>query len=261
MFNPKTKIIEKIYSELKWPIEELENIFIKQTNVYIDYANVRPWSNRIGWNIDLKRLKQFLDSFDNIQSVKFYDGILKGDKKSEKAGKEKIKIFKDNFKTKPVKIMRHSIDFSSIRSDETSLLEQFIRKCLLLNYKIKTIEYLNEKFLEMNKNGKYYIEDRKCNFDVEIGRDMFLDYERNTVDTFILWSGDSDFYDPIKQLLEDNKKMVLFATSGRIAKELNDLQKDGLKIFDINKIREFICWKKQIYPINAKRNPCGPLKL
>ncbi|MBU4482334.1 hypothetical protein L6278_00075, partial [Candidatus Parcubacteria bacterium] len=84
MFNPKTKIIEKIYSELKWPIEELENIFIKQTNVYIDYANVRPWSNRIGWNIDLKRLKQFLDSFNTINLVKFYSGTLVGNISSEK---------------------------------------------------------------------------------------------------------------------------------------------------------------------------------
>ncbi len=142
--------------------------------------------------------------------------------------------------------MRHSINFSSIRSDETSLLEQFIRRCLLLNYEIKTIEYLNEKFSEMNQKGIYYIEDRKCNFDVEIGRDMFLDYERNVVDTFILWSGDSDFYDPIKQLLEDNKKVILFATSGRVAKELNKLKEDGLFIFDIQKIRNFICYKKQI---------------
>ncbi len=43
MFNPKTKRIEKIHNELKWPIEELKNIFIGQTNIYIDYANVRPW--------------------------------------------------------------------------------------------------------------------------------------------------------------------------------------------------------------------------
>ncbi|MFH1890329.1 MAG: NYN domain-containing protein [Candidatus Kuenenbacteria bacterium] len=246
MFNPKTKRIENISKKYSKRIKRLEKLFFGDVNVYVDYANVRPWSRRLGWNIDLKRLKQFLDSFDNIQSIKFYDGILKGDKKSEKTGKEKIKIFKNNFKTKPVKIMKHSIDFSSIRSDETSLLEQFIRRCLLLNYEIKTIEYLNEKFFEMNQKGIYYIEDRKCNFDVEIGRDMFLDYERNTVDTFILWSGDSDFYDPIKQLLEDNKKVVLFATSGRIAKELNKLQEDGLFIFDIQKIRNFICYKKQI---------------
>ncbi len=246
MFNPKTERIKKMSEKYLERIRRLEELFFGNVNVYIDYANVRPWSNRLGWNIDLKRLKQFLDSFDNIEEVKFYDGTLENDKIPNKISEQNKNIFKDGFKTKPVKIMKHSIDYTSIKPDETSLLEQFIRRCLLLNYEIKTIEYLNEKFKEMNQKGVYYIEDRKCNFDVEIGRDMFLDYERNNVDTFILWSGDSDFYDPLKQLLRDDKKVVLFATAGRISRELNELQKEGLFIFDIQKIRNFICYKKQI---------------
>lgn len=245
MFQFKTKIIESIAKNSQSKIKELERLFDGRVNVYIDFANVRPWSNRLKWNIDIKRLKQFLDSFDNIVSTKFYDGILQGDKISEKMGRLKRKVFKDGFITKSVKIMNHSIDYTSIKSTDTSLLEKFIRKCLLLNYDLKTIEYLNEKFLEMNNKSIFFIEDRKCNFDVEIGRDMFLDYERNNIDTFILWSGDSDFYDPIKQLLADNKNVILFATARRVARELNELEKDGLFIYDINKIRNFICFKRQ----------------
>lgn len=122
------------------------------------------------------------------------------------------------------------IDYSSIKPNSTDLLERFIKKCLLREYKLETVEYLNSKFKEMNQNGKYYIEDRKCNFDVEIGRDMLLDYEKDNIDTFILWSGDSDFYDPIKQLLSDGKKVILFATARRVALELNKLGRDGLFI-------------------------------
>jgi len=86
---------------------------------------------------------------------------------------------------------------------------------------------------------------------------MLLDYEKNNVDTFILWSGDSDFYDPIFQLLNDNKNVVLFATARRIAVELNNLREEGLKIFDIKKIKEFICWKKQI--LESQKDPLqGP---
>jgi uncharacterized LabA/DUF88 family protein len=246
MFTPKTERIEKISKTYPKRIKELEGLFFGNVNIYIDYANVRPWSRSLQWAIDLKRLKQFLDSFDNIKSIKLYDGILEGDEKSEETGSHKQKIFKEGFKTKPVKIMKHSVDFTSIKSTEASLLEQFIRRCLLLNYELKTIEYLNERFLEMNKKGIHYIEDRKCNFDVEIGRDMFLDYERNNVDTFVLWSGDSDFYDPIRQLLADDKKVILFATSGRVSRELNKLVKSGLFIFDIQKIKEYICYVKQI---------------
>lgn len=253
MFIAKTEKIRKLAEERDAIVKNLESLFENKVGIYIDYANVRPWSTKLGWNIELKRLKQFLDSFENIKFVKVYNGTLKEDEKSEELQKLMEKIFKDGFKTKPVKIMKRSIDYSSIKSTATDLLDGFIRRCLLRKYDIETIEYLNEKFREMNQKGIYYISDLKCNFDVEIGRDMLLDYEKNTIDTYVLWSGDSDFYDPIAQLLNNNKKVILFATTKRVASELNSLQKNGLIIFDIKKIKEFICWNQQI--LKAKRTP------
>ena len=246
MFKPISLRMEKLAEQLNKHIDVLENLLFDDVAMYIDYANVRPWSDKLGWNIDLKRLKTFLNCFDNIQSIKLYDGTLEGDIKSQKLSKQKTKIFKKGYITKPVKIMKQSIDFSSIKSNSSDLLEKFIRKCLLREYKLETVEYLNEKFKEMNKNGKYYIEDRKCNFDVEIGTDMMLDFERGNIDTFVLWSGDSEFYDPVNKLLKNNKKVILFATARKVSKELNSLINEGLIIFDIQRIREFICWKKQI---------------
>jgi hypothetical protein len=52
--------------------------------MYIDYGNVRPWSVKTGWHIELRRLKQFLDSFDTIQAVNFYNGYLEGNDRSKK---------------------------------------------------------------------------------------------------------------------------------------------------------------------------------
>jgi uncharacterized LabA/DUF88 family protein len=126
------------------------------------------------------------------------------------------------------------------------LLKQFIKQSLLRKYDVATIEQLNRKFAEMNTQGIYSIEDRKCNFDVEIGRDMLIDYERNHVDTFVLWSGGSDFADPIAQLIEDGKNVRLFAIPRRVATELSMLREKGLFIFDIQKIRDFICWKSEL---------------
>jgi len=246
MFKPKTERIKKISARYQNRIKGLEELLPGTVNMYIDYANVRPWASKLSWNIDIKRLKQFLDSFDNIKSVKFYNGKLDGDKVSEKFYRDGVRIFKDDYKTKPVKIIKHSINYSSIKPNSTDLLEQFIRKCLLREYKLETVEHLNRKFEEMNRNGKYFIEDRKCNFDVEIGRDMLLDYERDKIDTFVLWSGDSDFYDPLKQLMDDGKNVILFATARKVASELNKLRGSGLFIYDIQKIRNFICYKKQI---------------
>ena len=142
--------------------------------------------------------------------------------------------------------MQFAIDATSIPADSTTLLDQFIKRSLLRQYEVATIEYLNERFRDMNKKGELYIEDRKCNFDVEIGVDMLLDYERNGTETFALWSGDSDFSDPIEKLLKAGKMVILFATARKVSKELSALRDQGLVIFDIQKIRDFICWRKEL---------------
>ena len=245
MFNPKTERIKQIAENSKPVVEQLEQVFGASTRVYIDYANVRPWSTKLGWHIDLKRLKQFLDSFDTIEAINFYNGYLEGDERSEREIKE-IENQKYIVRSKPVKILRFSINASSVPADSTALVKQFIRRALLRKYEVGTIEYLNQRFADMNKKGEFFIEDRKCNFDVEIGVDMLLDYERNGTETFVLWSGDSDFSDPLDKLLKAGKKVVLFGTAGRISSELNDLRVSGLQIIDIFDLKEFICWKKEI---------------
>jgi uncharacterized LabA/DUF88 family protein len=245
MFNPKTEKIKQIAGNKPKLLKRLENIFEFSTRIYIDYANVRPWSNKLKWHIDLKRLKQFLDSFDTIEAINFYNGYLGGNKQSEREIKE-IENHRYFVRTKPVKILRFPIDVSSIPKDSTALLDQFVRRALLRKYEVGTIEYLNDRFRDMNKKGEYYIEDRKCNFDVEIGVDMLLDYEKNGTETFVLWSGDSDFADPLERLLKAGKKVVLFGTAGRISSELNALKETGLQIFDVFHLKEFICWKKEL---------------
>ena len=247
MFNPKTERIQKLASKYPGRIKELEDIFDCATNIYIDYANVKPWATKLHWHVEPKRLKQFLDSFENIRATKIYNGTLKGNLESEEFSKDLVRMGYE-LHTKPVKIMRKSIDVSSIPSTSSDILKDFIRKPLLNKLKVETIEYLNHELADLNRQGILYIEDRKCNFDVEIGRDMLIDYDKNNVENFILWSGDSDFASPIEQLLEDKRKVYIFATSRRVASELNDLTKSGLKVFDIQKIRNFICWKKEIVP-------------
>ncbi len=253
MFKPFTKRISQLHNLNQDVVAQLEILLYGTFNTYIDYANVRPWADKLGWHIDTKRLIQFLKSFDNIGKTKFYVGQLVGDQDSENFIKTLISQ-KYDVRTKPVKIMSIPIDASSISRQSTSILNSFIRAALIRLYDVATIEYLNKKFEEMNKRGIYTIEDRKCNFDVEMGRDILLDHERNSVDTFVLWSGDSDFAEPVERLLDDGKKVLLFATARRVSAELNNLQKKGLFIFDIQKIKNFICWKKEITPPKSKRD-------
>lgn len=241
MFKPKTEKIAKLAKEHPKVIENLESMFDRKTNVYIDFANVVRWQDKLKWHVDLKRLKQLFDSFDTINKVKSYHGTLSGNGFSNQIKNEAEKSHYD-FKTKEVSIRRLSIDVSSIPLNSPALLENFIRRSLLSKFNLETIEYLNKKLKELNDRGIKFIEDLKCNFDVEIGRDMLLDYEKNEIKNFILWSGDSDFADPVKQLLEDKKKVVIFATARKVATELAET---GALIFEIKKIKEFICWGKE----------------
>ncbi len=167
MFAPKTERIKDIAKMYLERILELEKIFNKKTNVYIDYANIKPWSTKLGWHIDLKRLKQFLRSFDDINSIKFYHGTIIGEAVSEEFRDNMKRLFGEDAKTKPVKIMKLSIDISSIPIESPALLS-------------------------------------------------------------------------------DGKKVAIFGTTRRIASELNELREKGLTIFDIQKIRNFICWKKEM---------------
>lgn len=257
MFRPYTNRIKEIAIVYPPTITQLESLLVGTFNTYIDYANVRPWADKLGWHIDTKRLMQFLQSFDNAGVAKFYVGELIGDEDSKNFIKD-VASQHYEVRTKPVKIMRIPIDASSIPKQSTSLLNNFIRTALIRLYDVATIEYLNRKFAEMNQRGLYTVEDRKCNFDVEIGRDMLLDHERNHVDTFMLWSGDSDFAEPVAQLLNDGKKVILFATARKVSSELNALQSKGLFIFDIQKIRNFICWKREINLQKTQKGlPCG----
>lgn len=245
MFKPKTERIKQLAEKYSDKISELEKIFDKSTNIYIDWGNVFEWQDRLGWHISLKRLKQLLDSFDTVREVKFYKGTLRGDKESEDFIEE-TKSYHYIVITKPVKIMNLSIDVSSIPSSSPEILKQFIREALLKKLNIETIEFLNARLKELNERGIRFIKDLKCNFDVEIGRDMLLDYHSITIDNFVLWSGDSDFADPLRQLLLDKKKVTLFATARKVAAELNDLRNYGLFIFDIQKIKDFICWPREM---------------
>lgn len=245
MFTPSTEKIKELAAKHPRVIADLEAIFDKKTNIYIDWANVLGWQRKLRWHIDARRLKQLLNSFDTVAAVRLYYGTLTGDTVSEQFIADARELAYE-VRTKPVKLMRLPIDVSSIPLNSPSILQNFIRKPLLSKFSLETVEYLNSKLKELNDQGVKYIEDRKCNFDVELGRDILTDCEQNGIENFVLWSGDSDFADPVETLLSINKKAVLFSTVRRVAHEFNALREKGLYIFEIQKIRDFICWKKDI---------------
>lgn len=242
MFNPKTIRIKELSALHAETIKTLEGIFDGPSNLYIDWANVLHWQDRLGWHFDIRRMKQFFDSFEDIKSIKIYTGTLLGNKKSEDAVREMPSMEYD-VTTKPVKIIKISIDTSSASLDSPSLLKQFIKKSLLDRLDSNSVVTLNRNLAKLNKAGQFYIEDLKCNFDVELGRDLLRDFESNKIKNFVLWSVDSDFSSPLEQMKCNDKKVVIFAISGQVSAELYST---GNYIFDVKKIKEFLCWSREM---------------
>lgn len=253
MFTPKTERIKDLAEKEPYRVEELSTIFSGNTYHYIDYANVLPWARKLGWHIKPKRLKQFLDSFDTIKSVKFYTGTLPGDKQSEDFAEE-IKEIGYSLVTKPVKFLKLLIDVTGIPLDSAVVIKDFMRKPFLKLLSRNSVESINADLLEHNKKGMRYIEDRKCNFDVEIGRDIMADYHTGEADNFVLWSNDSDFANPVQQLLHDGKRVTVVTTSGTLSRELSALRSAGLHVYEIKKMRNFICRQAEIMKVLADTN-------
>jgi uncharacterized LabA/DUF88 family protein len=223
-------------------IDELKSWIDGKTHVYIDYANVRVKCEEKGWMLDVDKTFRLFHSLGNVAAIKIYFGKIVGKRSSEgflamlrKTGFDVI--------TKPVKCMKLSVDVSSISKDSPNIIKNFLDVSLLRKLKVEDLEYLNEQLRKMNALGCKYVEKWKCNFDVEIAVDMLLDNELRGVDTFCLWSGDSDFAGPVLQLLNQKKRVIVF--SDGVATELNDLRPDGLRIYDLKKLKDLVGYEKQ----------------
>ncbi len=241
-------------------MSDLETIFGTRVAVYIDYANIYHWRKKLGWQFDIRRMKQFLDSFDSIEKTYFYQWTLVGDLLSESFVK-KAGEYGYISRTKPVKIMKLSINASSIPDNSPALLDQFLSRSILRELSVSDIEYFNRRLSTLNQSGKEFVEERKCNFDVEMSLDILTDLLQNpSIDTYILWTGDSDFCDIVKRLLEQGKKVYIFGTSRKISVELAN---SGAQIYDVQKIRNFLCENKSIEEFcqyKAKGTPWGAPK-
>lgn len=246
MFIPKTGRIKALIEKFPYVETDLDPLFgANSANVYVDYGNVRNWADRLKWHIDLKRLKQLLDSFQGKTIAKFYYGTRDGFQDSEELTKT-VGAMGYQIHTKPVKAIRLSIDVSSVSPDSPDILRSLICTPLLKTLSVQTIQHLNDHLRELNRKNILSFDDLKCNFDVEIGRDMLIDQAVGEAEVFALWSCDSDFAGPVEELLDDHRRVVVFGTSGMVSRELNMLRKKGLQIYDVKKLKEMICWPREL---------------
>ena len=135
---------------------------------------------KLGWNINWKKVKEYLENYKEVVEWKYYVGVKADDEKMQKYLRYLNAIGFYVF-TKPLK-------------------------------KIK-IEKSEDSFKIYNKSHIY-----KANFDVEITADILLDKAKT--DEVIIFSGDSDFQYLCKKLKDIGKKVIIYSSRTTISWEL-----------------------------------------
>lgn len=85
------------------------------------------------------------------------------------------------------------------------------------------LQKLNIDITELQASLKEPVQRRKCDFDVEISRDIYNNLEN--FETIIIFSGDGDYAALVENLvLTKNKKVIVVFASGHIGKEYSYLR-------------------------------------
>ncbi|OGZ27442.1 MAG: hypothetical protein A2365_03130 [Candidatus Nealsonbacteria bacterium RIFOXYB1_FULL_40_15] len=151
-----------------------------KAKVYIDGANMFYTQKKLGWFIDWKKVKDFLQENREILEIRYYTGLKVNDEKMASFLRYLDNIGIAPF-TKPVKVIKVGNDHPS------------------------------KKFYN-------YSEIYKSNCDVEMATDILL--ERKEIDEIILFTGDSDFQYLIKKLKDIGKKVAVFSSRKTISWEI-----------------------------------------
>lgn len=171
---------------------------------FIDFSNVNKWfeNDNQDWNnklladneklsIDLEKLKSFGDIFS--ERVRIYYGEDPKNEKSLNFTYATRKIFgKRDVMTKDLQKIKHYIELG---------------------------EQHNKNHINKDKDGKNYVEIRKCNFDVEISVDALK--MLGHYDTFCIFSGDADFV-YLNNFLRKKGKKVIIVKGGYITTKLRE---------------------------------------
>jgi len=270
-----------------------------KTLVIIDWANVYGWfsdpnsRNYLGWEVDPKKLFEYLKSYPEIMDINFYYGV-ELDKPKSVAFKNEIEAMGYSHRSKEVKRVPAALETTAYfkvivqklfdvldnvkntNSDLSRRLYDLLKKLegvLDSGYGLSTngeltyvffneeqvkeiyeliegldsdLKKLNVDITELQSAIKEPVRRRKCDFDVEISRDIYNSLSK--FETLLIFSGDGDYAALVEDLISKGKKIIVVFANGHIGKEyeqlVEKLSKNGLKnrlfLCSAQKLREFI---------------------
>jgi uncharacterized LabA/DUF88 family protein len=178
--------------------------------VYLDLTNMFHWQDVLGWRFRMDDVIEQLYAYENVQEVKVYYGFNPRDKKNSEAFHRRIRKTGAILKSKQMKFIPKNIDEGLF----------FQRRTITLfdnSVKIKIQALINE----LQKSG-IFIEEPKCNFDVEMAMDILDDIQKASA--ILLFSGDSDLLKPLERLKVESKKVGIVGVRGKVAGELHKIK-------------------------------------
>jgi len=241
-----------------------------KTLVIIDWANVHGWHKTLKWKIDPKRLFQYIKTYPGIIEQRFYHGVdedkewsVEIKKKAEEIG---FAVVSKDVKWTPVYLNKQNhfkiviqklfnvLDvIKTTNSDIATKLYELREK--LEDQKVydsayELIEELDAELKKLNLNidelqQQLYepVKRRKCDFDVEIARDVFN--FSNYFESLILFSGDGDYAALVEDLtINKGKKVIVVFAPGHKGKEYEKIT-EKLQEKELN-YRLFLCSVKQL---------------
>ncbi|MBI3618878.1 NYN domain-containing protein [Candidatus Peregrinibacteria bacterium] len=229
----------------------------------IDWANIFSSQQKNGWQVDTAKLHAFLKGHALIKDIVFFHG--EDVHPLSKAFLEEQRTIGYRVISKPVKTIPVRIDESVFRS-KIGQLEKDLGLLREKNSTISSLLYsLDERLrLYMKKQQAMLTDDfygvfdiiesidheianadtalqflwnnirgtivrRKCDFDVEISREILLNLD--TYQSFILFSGDGDYAPIFDALRERRKQAILVFPHGCRGKEYEEVPERKRAIF------------------------------
>jgi uncharacterized LabA/DUF88 family protein len=149
------------------------------------------------WEIDPERLYEYLTKYKNVKQVFLFAG--EDDHPKSREFLEDCRRIGYTVVTKKVKYVQTAV--------QSSPFWETIK------------EYVPAEKLDELKNDP--IMRRKCDFDVEISKELLLNIE--DYHTFILFSGDGDYAPVIEEVMEREKRVFIVSTLHSLGREIREM--------------------------------------
>lgn len=181
--------------------QDLAKILQGRLSVFIDSSNVFFISKRLRVRIDYEKVQEFFRTFDKQAKCYFYTAFQEG--------YEKQLEYLATLETAGIVVRKKPLKFITTPKGKQ---------------KLKAKEKEQGSTPEPEKDGPQEFDPEdgffKGNMDVELAIDAIRTMSQ--YDTFVLFSGDSDFHSLLVYLKEHGKNVVVISHPGFVAEELTD---------------------------------------